>query len=182
MAVLIRFILCLGFILLLPLSARAQQGEALSLYEQKIKAGLVYNFLKFTDWPAGVLAQNEGKLHVCLFGGDSFDGYLHPLEGKMAQQHVISIKRVNDIHQTDRCNLIFVHRNVEGNLPGLLKFLKGKPVLTMSDITDFASQGGMVEMTKENERVSLYINENEVGNSGVHIQNRILKLAKPKKG
>lgn len=177
MGILIRCILCAAF-LLLPVPSQAQQGEALHLYEQKIKAGLIYNFLKFTAWPESSLSQNGGKLNVCLFGGDPFDGYLYPLEGRTAQQYLISIKKIDAINQLNSCNLIVVHHDRKGSLPQLFQSLKGKPILTISDINDFARQGGMVEMVKEEERVNLYINEKEASNAGVQIQSRILKFAK----
>lgn len=177
MAILNRFIVCAALFLLIS-PAQAQQDETLRLYEQKIKAGIVYNFLKFTDWPADVIAKNGGKLNICLFGGDPFDGYLFPLRGKTAQQYVISITQIGEVTQTADCNMVFIHHNEENTLPRLFEFLQEKPVLTISDINNFAYLGGMVEMVKEEERVNLYINETVARNAGINIQHRILKMAK----
>jgi hypothetical protein len=63
-------------------------------------------------------------------------------------------------------------------LPALLRFLKGKPVLTVSDIQKFALQGGMVELVREDQRVSLYVNKDAADAAGIQIAGNILKLAK----
>ena len=152
----------------------AEPENRLQLYEETIKTGLVYNFLKYTTWPD----DDKGRLRACLFGGDPLKGNLQLLNGKTAQQSVIEISRINSVDETARCNLVFVNRNSQGFLPEILSFLKGKHVLTISDIEGFARQGGMVEMTMEDQHVILYINMQSVAHAGLNIQDRLQKLAK----
>jgi hypothetical protein len=157
------------------------------LYEQKIKAGLVYNLLKYTEWPQvsiapkadNKVAENPGitKLQICLFGDDPFDGYLSPLEGRTAQQATITIIHVTEVQQTEHCNAVIIHRNQAQQLNPLLQFLRGKNVLTISDIAKFAEQGGMVEMTRQDEKIALHINKESVDLAKLIIDARMLKLA-----
>lgn len=159
--------------------ARAQDSSApLQLYEQKIKAGLLYNFLKYTSWPADVISRSNGALRVCLLGADPFDGYLYPLDGKTAQQYVIMITRVSSASDTGGCSLVYIHRSEEAHLPEILETLHGQHVLTVSDIGGFAALGGMVEFATEDQRINLVINKRAVDSAGLGIQNRLLKLAK----
>jgi hypothetical protein len=161
-------------------SARAEDPAQphLELFEEKIKAGLVYNFLKYTTWPADIVARSNGHLRVCLLGDDTSDDYLFPLAGRTAQQYVITIARVDNVAQTKDCSLLFVHRSQEDSLPALFRFLKGKHTLTISDIDRFAQQGGMVELGKDDEQVDLLINKKAVDSAGLVIQGRLLKLAR----
>jgi len=170
--------LCLIIILALafflpPFAVRAED-KPLQLYEQKIKAGLVYNFLKYTTWPQS----GTGTLNVCLFGGDPFDGYLSPLEGRTAQQSVIDINIVRSVEGTADCNVVIIAKKQAGSLPELLRFLEGRHVLTISDISQFARNGGMVELTKEKEKINLYVNKDVLNQAGLEIQAQMLKLAK----
>ena len=75
--------ICLIFfsVLCAPLSLSHAQ-DSLRLNEQKIKSGLIYNFIKATHWPEKKLNEKHGQINICLLGGDSFSGYLHPLQGK----------------------------------------------------------------------------------------------------
>lgn len=157
------------------------------MYEQKIKAGLVYNLLKYTEWPKTSNAQYDAtksaeistaiKLQICLFGDDPFDGYLSPLEGRTAQQATITIIHITQVQETERCNAVIIHRNQAQQLNQLLQFLHGKNVLTISDIAKFAEQGGMVEMTRQDEKVALHINKSSIDDTKLIIDARMLKLA-----
>ena len=156
------------------------------LHEQKIKAGLVYNLIKYTAWPkASLIPQNHLKnnynsptLTICLFGGDPFDGYLSPLQGRTAQQTVISIIDVNTIAEAGQCNVIIIHHSQLVQLKALLEFLHGKSILTISDMENFAELGGMIELARQEEKIELTINKNSLDNSKLIIDSKMLKLAK----
>lgn len=158
---------------LIPVGA---QGQQLELFEQKIKAGLVYNLLKYTTWPEDTESRN--KLQLCLLGGDAFDGYLFPLEGRTAQQALIVLDNVKNVNEVTDCSIIIISRSHEDNLPELIQFLKNKHILTISDIEQFSKRGGMVELAKEGEKINLYINKKAVEDAGLNIQDRMLRLAK----
>lgn len=171
---------------LLAIDAHAEE-QPLAMYEQKIKAGLVYNLLKYTEWSNvsnSARADNKPienststKLFICIFGDDPFDGYLSPLEGRTAQQATITITHVTQVQQTAQCHAVIIHRNQAQHLNPLLQFLRGKNVLTISDITQFAEQGGMVEMTRQDEKVALHINKESLDSAKLSIDARMLKLA-----
>jgi len=156
------------------------------LYEQKIKAGLVYNLIKYTEWPKTPLTPpnqiknnyNAPTLTVCLFGDDPFDGYLTPLQGRTAQQSVISIIHATRITEMANCSAIIVHQSQRDQLPGLLEFLQGKSILTLSDIEKFAELGGMIELARQEEKIELRVNKNSLDNAKLVIDARMLKLAK----
>ena len=182
------------YIIMCGFSAQGFAEEIASpLYEQKIKAGLVYNLIKYTEWPKAVLTTpnqvknnyNQASLTICLFGDDPFDGYLSPLEGRTAQQAVISIIHVNSIPETQNCRVIIIHRNQRKQLPDLFAVSQHKNILTISDIENFAELGGMVELARQEEKVVLQINKNSVDSAKLIIDASMLKLAKivpPKSG
>lgn len=161
----------------LCLSCNAEE-RPLQLYEQEIKAGLVYNLLKYTVWPKNSTLDESGKLQLCIFGEDPFDSYLSPLIGRTAQQSPIYIVHLARVADARDCSVVIVHANKQDYLQELFHYLEGKNTLTISDIVSFSKKGGMVEMTKEGDKVSLYINKSAVEQAGLSIQERMLKLAK----
>lgn len=165
-------------VLALSGAALAQDG-IIQMQEQKIKAGLLYNFLKYTAWPPDTFDKKGSvSLRVCLFGGDPFDGFLHPLEGRTAQQIVISIRHIRNVAGLTRCQLVFVHRSQAERLETILEMLENQPILTVSDIDSFAARGGMVEFTTRNDRrIHIRINRQLAQASGLVIQDRLLRLA-----
>ncbi|MBU0799618.1 MAG: YfiR family protein [Alphaproteobacteria bacterium] len=157
---------------------RAQDNN-LRLNEQKIKAGLIYNFLKATQWPKNPLMTEGGTLNICLLGGDSFAGYLHPLQGRTAQKYTIEIKILRSLADADFCHFLFVHDNQAGHLENIIAELQDKPVLTASSIPNFSRRGGMLEFGMKSGRVHLYMNRDRVAQSDLIIEEKIARLTEP---
>jgi hypothetical protein len=169
-----RLILALTAAALAMEAARAE--ENLQLIEQKIKAGLIYNFLKYTQWPQGS-ARQSGALVVCLFGGDPFDGSLQPMGGRTVNQRTIEIRTIGGAADASPCALLVVHVAKKSEWPQLKSALAGKDVLTVSDIDNFTAEGGMIEFTRIDNRIGVEINADAVTASHLVVQDRLLKLA-----
>lgn len=154
------------------ISAHAQDNE------QKIQVSLTYNFLKYTTWPASSTASEDNNLHICMLGGDSFNGNLYALEGRTAQQRKIKIRLLNSSDEAAGCHILVIDKSQDENLPVILNYLKGTDILTISSISHFAQRGGMVEYSKgKDERIHLYINREALDSSNLQINKRLLNLA-----
>jgi hypothetical protein len=152
--------------------ATAQQR----LYEPKIEAGLIYNFLKYTSWPNH--APGKGRLRVCLLNGDPFNGYLDPLQGRTAQQSRIDIVPIDDYRQMDGCQIVFIPADQEDDMPSIIAYARSKPILTASNTEDFIRKGGMVEFAmRRDQRIHLYIGESALRAANLSISPRLLSLA-----
>ena len=173
-------LLCLvGMTLFACMPFPAYANDATLLAEGKIKAGLVYNFLKYTSWPSTVLSQEHPVFHICLLGGDSFEGALHPLQGRTAQQYKINIRLLHNIGPENKCHVLYIHQTWGRELEKILKRLEGKAILTMSDIKGFARRGGMVELSRQpDKRIHLYINRQKIRQSRLQLEDHLAKLAK----
>jgi hypothetical protein len=148
-----------------------EAADNLQLHEQEIKAGLLYNFLKYTTWPAP-----SSSMAVCVFGADPFEGYLQPMAGRSVNQMEITLHFVRDVQETGSCNLVFVNADEKGQWPELQKFLARRSILTVSDFEGFTDSGGMIEFTRRNEHVSVDLNIEAVTSAHLHVQDRLLKL------
>ena len=148
--------------------------DALQLHEQEIKAGLLYNFLKYTEWPPDKM--NGTSMTVCVFGDNPFEGYLQPMAGRTVNQREIVIRLVHSVQETEHCQLLFVNAGEQGRWPQLQKFLAGKSILTVSDFSGFTDTGGMIEFSHRNDHISAEINLDAANSAQLHVQDRLLKL------
>lgn len=148
--------------------------QNVQLIEQEIKAGLLYNFLKYTQWPQ---ERTGGNAVVCVLGGDPFNGHLQPMAGRTVNQHSIELRNVQSVRETDACSLLYINQNEEPNWPELRKALAGKDVLTVSDFDGFAQSGGMIEFTRVDQRIGVKINIDAVAAAHLTVQSRLLHLA-----
>jgi hypothetical protein len=154
----------------------ANAKEDIKLYEQEIKAGLLYNFLKYTNWPQERMA-GSNKINLCVFGPDPFGGYLLPLRGRGVNQKEISLSTIVDIGEDiNSCHLLFINASEKAKWPELSKYLVGKNIVTVSDIKGFTSSGGMIEFTRNNDRVSVELNEDALAAANLSVQDRLRKL------
>lgn len=154
--------------------AAPARADKVELIEQKIKAGLLYNFLKYTDWPA---APAGGEILVCLYGGDAFDGHLQPMVGRTVNQRPIAVRAVKTDAEVEPCALVFVRADQKDKWPGLHKSLGNKSILTVSDFAGFTSAGGMIEFSRAESRIEVKLNVDAVAAARLTVGERLLKLA-----
>ena len=157
----------------------AYAAERLQLVEQQIEAGLIYNFLRYTQWPAGSAGSTAAPIVVCLLGGDPFAGHLQPMAGRTVNQRVIEIRNLRTIDETQVCALLFVNAAEMPRWPELRAALATKPMLTVSNFEGFADSGGMIEFTRINNRVGVKINTEAVTAARLQVEDRLLRLAAP---
>jgi len=173
-AVLIRRLYRIGILLFLTAGFSLQANatdEGLELQEQAIKAGLLYNFLKYTDWP--VL---PSAMTVCIFGEDPFEGHLQPIVGRTVNQREITLRMVHTVNDTQNCQLLYINAAEKQNWPELRKHLTGRSILTVSDFGDFLGSGGMLEFGRKNDHISVELNTEALSAAHLNVQDRLLKL------
>ena len=165
--------------LLLPLSCLAQEQTQLQLSAQKIKAGLIYNFLKYTDWPSEKMTETPATLVVCIFGTeDPLSGYLQPIEDRTVHQRVVKLRHISTVEEAAKCHMLFIGSDEEAQWPSLHNSLANKSVLTVGDFNGFSRAGGMIEFSTEDNRIQIWLNIEAVSESRLHIYDSLRRLAK----
>jgi hypothetical protein len=166
-----------ALLLCLAQTPPASAQESIHLVEQEIKAGLLYNFMKYTDWPKEDAQQTNAQMVVCLFGGDPFRGRLQAMAGRTVHMHVIALREARTINDLAMCSLIFVHADAAPQWPQLRTVLAEKAMLTVSDFPGFTEVGGMIEFTRMENRIGVKIAADAVMAAHLQVEDRLLKLA-----
>lgn len=167
--------LTIGALLVVFAHSEAVAQDSRRLAEQDIKAGLLYNFLRYTEWPSA--AQGGRTIDVCLYGGDPFDGRLQPMAGRTVNQRVIAIRNARTIAELASCSLVFVNARERAAWPRLRDELSRRSILTVSDYDGFARAGGMLEFTRVRNRVGVAVNVDAASAANLRVQDRLLRLA-----
>jgi hypothetical protein len=143
-----------------------------------VKAAFLYNFAKFTEWPALPAA---AAIVLCVVGDDGIAAALvETVRGQNIGGHALEVWRPQapDVSTWRSCHLLFIgdaetQRSVSG-----LGGIKTLPVLTVSDGKSFSQTGGIIELYVEGGRMRFAINVDVAERSGLHISSRLLGLAK----
>lgn len=162
------------FLALLLALVRPSYADNIQLHEREIKAGLLYNFLKYTEFPESELSGSS--ISVCLFGGDPFGGYLEHTQGLTVHEKPISVRVISSAAEAGSCQLVFVNAGARDRWGSLSSVLSGKGVLTVADFDGFASSGGMIEFTRSGDHVGALLNMDAVNAARLHVGGRMLRL------
>ncbi|MEO8256232.1 MAG: YfiR family protein [Acidobacteriota bacterium] len=143
--------------------------------EVGVKAALLYNFAKFTEWPA--LGSGDAIV-ICTVGDDRIGAALVEIvRGHLIGAHPIEIRRTEDSARWRLCHMLFIAD--DGQRAAIrLDALKTQPVLTVSDRQDFAESDGIIGLYLEGGRVRFAINVDTAAESGLRLSSRLLGLAR----
>jgi hypothetical protein len=152
--------------------------------EYELKAAFLFNFIKFTEWPAAEANKGDEPFVIGVLGKDPFGAALDKVtEGETIHSRKIVVRRfarMDDLAASSQ--IVFISASEERNLDAILKLLDGQAVLTVSEIASFAERGGIVELKKDGNRIVFEINLSAVKRAGLNMNAQLLKLAKVVRG
>lgn len=159
------------------ISAISTNAAAATL-EEAVKAGFVYNFTKFVQWPATAHASQQADFDVCVAGQDALLGSLEALYGKTANGKPIMIKRDAQARDFAQCDILYIAAQESGFIHRALQAVSHLPVLTISDYPDFIEMGGMIGFRPVDQHIGFEINAQAAQLGGLQLSAQLLKLAK----
>lgn len=146
--------------------------------EYLIKAGFIYNFVKFVEWPDGFAVSRHPGIDICVVGDTPLMRATAIFKTASTDKLILSLvseKRLENVAQ--HCHLLFIARDQQDRLDEILATLKGRPVLTVSDIPDFAEQGGMISFVTSDKKIKLEVNTKAASAAGLRIDAQLLEIA-----
>lgn len=145
--------------------------------EYSVKAALVFNFVRFTDWPLDTFVDSPETFNICVVGDDAILEAFGDVAGKRVKGRSIVVKRVRRMQRSDTCNLLFISGSDRSILPKIFAAVEGKSVLTIGEMSGFTEAGGVINLVKTENRIKFEVNLKAAQQAGLKISSRILKLA-----
>jgi len=163
----------LAALLLTTLPAPAQISR-----EYQIKAVFLFNFAQFTEWPASAFPAQDTSLIIGILGTDPFGKSLEDtVRDERVRGRRIEIRHYRAVEEIKICHILYISQSEATRLENILAVLKGKPVLTVSDIENAANRGTMIRFVTEHNRIRLRINPNAVKAAGLNLSSKVLRAA-----
>lgn len=151
---------------LLPLPLAAQELEA------KVKAAYIFNLVKYVDWPS----LPADALRICVAGSDPVGALLTELNDRTIKDRALKVQ-LDLPADPSACQVLYISRS-ETHWQQLLSQARGRSVLTVSDLADFARQGGVVGFYAEAGRIRLEINPAAAQAAQLRISAKLMELAR----
>lgn len=163
--------LLLALILCAPLRAAPRGVD-----EYQLKAVFLFNFARFIDWPDSAFKSSDAPVVIGIVGSDPFGDRLdQAVTGERVRDHPIVVRRYKWHEDLSDCHIVFIASSEASRVQTVLSRLKGRSVLTVSDIANFAVNGGMIGFVTERGRVRLQINLGSTRSASLIVSSKLLR-------
>ena len=156
---------------------RAESGY--SPVEAGVKASYLWNFAKYTQWPAGAFASSTAPIVIGVLGDDPFGGVLDAtLANRSSQGRKVLIRRARGVQALRDCQVVFISRSEQARLPAILATLGQAPVVTVCDADALFEQGVMIKLSLAGETVRFEVKLAPAERAGLKFGSGMLSAAK----
>jgi hypothetical protein len=152
------------------------------LSETAVKSAFLLNFLKFVEWPEAALPEKTSAIVIGLLGDAIREDLEEVVHTRKVLEHPISVKLLANASEATNCHMIFIGAAQKNSAAEVLKKIKGKAVLSVSETDGFLEAGGMINFVRVGTKIRFQIQKEAVTAAGLQISAKLLVLALPPPG
>ncbi|MCP4715877.1 MAG: YfiR family protein, partial [Deltaproteobacteria bacterium] len=123
---------------------RTSCAKQLAGGEYEVKAGFVYNFAKFVEWPVAAFDNNSSELVLCVIPDIPATDVFLSLNNMPVGGRKFKVIKANDASRLAGSQIVFIASSKPEDVDRLLKAVADKPVLTIGETDGFTGSGGII--------------------------------------
>ena len=156
-------------------------ASAQDVTEPALKAAFIYNFAKFTEWPADVMPRAAEPFVMCVLGDAAVGDALERLvKGRSLAGHSMAVSHVAPAGPQSPCHVLYVSGVTANQAGQLVARHRDVPVLTISDVEGFTDVGGIAQFFFEQGQLRFTIQAGSAKRAHLQISSNLLALARRK--
>jgi len=142
----------------------------------RLKAGFLFNSISFVEWPTNKLSGTNITVIVGCLPDDPAAPFLaRSLEGK--PDRPIKLMFLRERSGPRDCHLLFINLARRTQVDDMMGRLEKPPVLTVSEVDQFAHRGGMINFIRHERTFRFEINVEAAARAGLRISSRLASMA-----
>ena len=146
--------------------------------EYQVKAAYLFNFGQFVEWPAHTAAAANAPFVIGVVGKDPFGKTLDDVvRGETLGGRQLVVQRFQDAREITDCQILFISRSESERLDETIEALRGRHVLTVTDIEGAEKRGAMIVLVNDHKRIRMRINLAAAKASDLVISSKLLRPA-----
>jgi hypothetical protein len=160
--------------IVLVLFARRAHGQDVT--EGALKGAFLYNFAAFTVWPVEALPPGA-PIQACIVGDGAVAAALvRNAKGRQVsgRELVVTTRTENTL---EGCHLLYVAATSARSAAQAVTSVAQSPVLTISDVDEFARVGGIAQFFVEGGKMRFRVNLESAKRARLQLSSRLLSLA-----
>jgi hypothetical protein len=147
--------------------------------EYEIKAGFIYRFLSFVNWPNE--QEKQATISIGVLGespfGNAFDAITQKADTSQ-RIRVIGVDWNTDVETLKELQILFITRSETKDLKRILTRLDNYPVLTIGDARQFIDKGGMIGfVNKPDSKIGIELNVAAAQRCGITVRAMLKRIA-----
>lgn len=157
-------------VLLVASTTISSPSSAQVLDASALKAAIVFNILRFVDFPTG---SGDRTLNMCIKRAVPGASSLFSLKGRTVGARSINIRVIDAQDSAGNCDVVYV-----GAASGIeVARFKQRGVLTIGDGSGFLKTGGTIGLVTTGKQVRFEVNMRSARQYGLGISSQLLRLA-----
>ncbi|MGA1841328.1 MAG: YfiR family protein [bacterium] len=156
-------------------------ANAQALYgpEYRVKAGFIYNFAKFIEWPKEDAGQDPNSLLVCIVPDTPETDVFLSLKNKSIGNKRIKVEKYNDVRNKaiEKCQILFLDSKDDAFIRESLLIVKYRSILTIGHIKGFTQAGGIINFFTEEDSLRFEVNLDAAKRARIKMGSQILMSA-----
>jgi hypothetical protein len=162
--------------LVVVLLGAAVRVAAQDVTEVRLKGAFIFNFARFTDWPADALSAST--VSACVIGDRGIsDALLRAVSGQRLTGRSVVVSVVDPAGPIPTCHLLYMSGVDRTRMNEIVTRLRDTPVLTVSDDEGFLRAGGIIQIFIESGKMRFRINPRSARRARLQLSSRLLALA-----
>lgn len=169
----------LALITYFSLSGQASYSASIDVQEYHVKVTYLLRFNKFVTYPENRFSSPHSPIHICVLGDDPFQNSLDTAaKSETAQYRSFNVSYLQNLEEVNICHTLFISSSEKDQLPTILSHIKSQPILTVSDMENFVTRGGMIQFYILDNSVRFMIDLTTVQEANLIISSHMLSVAK----
>lgn len=163
--------------LLLLFRADVQGQQPVTGAEYRVKAGFIYHFARFTQWPKSSFSSPTGPLLLCVASTRPETDFLLALQGKRVRNRNIVVRKYRAADEPPDCHILFISSDDRNFVLKQLQTAAGTYALTVGETEDFNRAGGIMSFFLEEDRLRFRVNLDAAERAGLKFSSQLLMSA-----
>jgi hypothetical protein len=151
--------------------------------EYILKAGFLYNFTQFIEWPEETASLSDTlyapfDFSICVIGRDPFGNLLEVLAKNLKNEgRPMNVLRLGLKDPWYDCHILFVPKEENSLMEKILKKVANSPVLVISEAPSQGERKPAINFLIKNDTIQFTLNKEAIKRSGLRVDSELLDIA-----
>lgn len=140
----------------------------------EVHSMLVFNFLKYIEWPAEA---KSGDFKIAVVGDDDvFQALSNFYSARKIGGQSVSISNYNSASEVSDVHLVYLSSKKSNEFEDLLAKVSGKPTLTITDKNGLGKKGSCINFRVVGGKLRFEVNEQAIADANLKIAGQLVSM------